>query len=289
AWAIDDPDELLELCRRPLFGLNTNEPHRALATRALARLLPDSEAPFPITAPELFVEPETLANPAAGEWFGSWGTSAQVSNPFPYPVSVRASVFVPQGAFEIDGLPRLLDLEPGETRSLDFRISGGARSPGPDPLLGVLFTWKGGAALGSGELQAGGKLLLDAPLVRRRVATADGLARRLTTLAESPGQRPATITIRRMGGELHVRLEHPGSLEEGHLVARLGGEVVRGGQGLRLRLPRWFDDVPVGVPFSCGVEGRNASGEPALLRWAGGLPEGLGHGQPGLLVPLMRG
>ncbi len=230
-----------------------------------------------------------MAAPELGEWLGSWETSTEISNPFPFPVSVRASVFVPQGAFEIDGLPRAFDLEPGETRSIPFRISGGARSPGPDPLLGVLFGWKAGAALSEGEIQAGGQLLLDAPLIRRRIATAVGLARRLTTLRESPRSRSATLTIRRMGGELHVRLENAGPLKEGHLVARLGDEIVRGGQGLRLRLPRWFDDRPVGVPFSCGVEGLDAEGRPALLRWAGGLPEGLGHGQPGLLVPLMRG
>lgn len=289
AWAIDDPIELLELCRRPLFGLNTNEPYRALAARALARMQPDSDHPYPIAAPELFIEPETLAAPDRGEWFGSWETSADITNPMPFPVTVRASLFVPQGAFEIDGLPRALDLEPHERRSIPFHLSGGARSPGPDPLLGALFEWKAGASLSGSEIQAGGQLLLDAPLIRRRVATADGMARRLTTLRESPGVRPATITIRRMGGELHVRLENAGSLAEGHLIARIGDEIVRGGQGLRLRLPRWFDDRPVGVPFSCGVEGLDARGQPALFRWSGGLPEGLGHGKPGLLVPLMRG
>ncbi|QDV08112.1 Glycerophosphoryl diester phosphodiesterase [Planctomycetes bacterium Poly30] len=289
AWAIDDPDELLELCRRPLFGLNTNEPHRALAARALARMQPGSNHPYPIEAPELFVEPETLASPERGEWFGSWDTAASITNPMPFPVTVRASIFVPQGAFDIDGLPRAFDLEAHEQRSIPFRISGGARSPGPDPLLGALLEWKEASALSGSELQPGGQLLLDAPLVRRRIATADGLARRLTTLRESPGQRAATITIRRIGGELQVRLENSGSLKKGHLIARLGDDVVRGGEGLRLRLPRWFDSRPVGVPFSCGVEGRNSRGEPALFRWAGGLPEGLGHGKPGLLVPLMRG
>ena len=58
---------------------------------------------------------------------------------------------------------------------------------------------------------------------------------------------------------------------------------------MRLRLPAEFDDVPTGVPCSAGIEGSDARGEHRLRRWAGGLPEGLGHGQPGLLVPLGLG
>ena len=72
-------------------------------------------------------------------------------------------------------------------------------------------------------------------------------------------------------------------------MARLGLEVVRGGGGLRLRLPERFDDVPLGVEFSCGIEGLGPDGERRLRRWAGGLPSGLGHGAPGLLIPLARG
>ncbi|MEM9799916.1 MAG: glycerophosphodiester phosphodiesterase family protein [Planctomycetota bacterium] len=288
AWAIDDPEELLELCRLPLFGLNTNEPHRALAARALARLQPEAKHPYPVHAPELYVEPETLESRGRGEWFGAWETSATVVNPFGFPVSARASVFVPHGAFEIDGLPRVLDLEPNEERTIDFRLDGGARIPGPDPLLGVLLTWREGLPHGD-EVRPGGQLLFDAPLIRRRVATADGLARRLEMLAERPGDPQATVTARRSGRELGLSLENPGGLSDAHLVARLGGEIVRGGRGLRLRLPERFDDVPLGVPFSCGIEGRDADGELRLRRWSGGIPEGLGHGAPGLLVPLARG
>lgn len=288
AWSIDDPDELLELSRQPVFGLNSNEPHRALAARALARLQPEADHPFPVQAPELYIEPETLESRARGEWFGSWETSVTVTNPFPFPVAARASVFVPHGAFEIDGLPRVFDLEPHEERSVTFRLAGGARLPGPDPLFAALMTWNEGVVLG-GEVRAGGQLLFDAPIVRRRVATADGLARRLEMLAEQPDAPPATVSARRVGRDLALSLENPGELTDAHLVARLGREVARGGRGIRLRLPERFDDVPLGVPFSVGIEGRGPDGELRLRRWAGGLPGGLGHGSPGLLVPLSRG
>ncbi|MEL6430455.1 MAG: glycerophosphodiester phosphodiesterase family protein [Planctomycetota bacterium] len=286
AWSIDDPNELLALCRRPLFGLNTNEPHRALVARALHAMAPGAD--YPLEVPELYVEPETLPSRERGEWFGTWRTSVTLVNPFPFAVQARVSVFVPQGAFEIEGLPRVLDLAPSERRELPFELSGGARHPGPDPLVGALFEWRGGALLGA-EVRAGGTLLFDAPLVRRRIATADGIARRLEMLAERPGDPPATVSARRARGDLLLSIENPGQLRDAHLVARIGGETVRGGGGLRLRLPAEFDDVPTGVPFSAGIEGIDARGEHRLRRWAGGLPEGLGHGQPGLLVPLGLG
>jgi hypothetical protein len=234
------------------------------------------------------VEPETLEDRARGEWFGDWSTTATVLNPFPFKVEARASVFVPHGAFEIEGLPRAVDLEPGEEREVPFRIRGGARVPGPDPILGVLFSWREGIPV-DGEVRAGGSLLLDAPLVRRRTATADGLARRLELLAERPSDPPASITLRRAGRDMVLGIENPGGLAEPHVVARLGHEVARGGAGVRLRLPERFDEVPLGVPFSCGIEGVEVGGERRIRRWAGGLPAGLGHGAPGLLIPLSRG
>ena len=71
-------------------------------------------------------------------------------------------------------------------------------------------------------------------------------------------------------------------------AARLGGEVVRGGSGLRVALPPDFDPRPVGLPFSVGIEGHE-DGAPRVRRWSGGLPEGIHHGAPGLLLPLGRG
>jgi glycerophosphoryl diester phosphodiesterase len=296
AWAIDDPDELLRLARQPVHGLNTNEPWRALAARALARFAPEDTGPWPLRVPELTVDPDGLddATRARGEWFGRWSTSVSFRNPFEVPVEVRAGFFVPHGAFEVEGLPRVFDLEPGEVRTLDLALAGGSRSPGPDPLVGALYTFRAATIARSGggggvvTLTPGQKLLLDAPFPRRRIATADGLARRMQLLTERPDDPPASVTMRRVGRDIVLSLERAGGLESPHLVARLGGEVARGGTGLRLPLPADFDSRPVGVPFSVGIEGRAADG-PRLRRWSGGVPEGIHSGAPGLLLPLGRG
>ena len=288
AWAVDDPQELLQACREPLFGFNTNEPYRAMATRALVALAPEDDEPYPVSAPELFVEPEALQADVRlrGEWYGSWSTSCEIRNPFPFPVEVRCGLFVPNGAFEIDGLPCAFQLQVGERRSLAFRITGGSRSPGGDPLLAALYSWR--VSTGKEVLVPGGKLLLDAPLRRRRVVSADPIARRLTMLTERPGDPPASLTLQRQRGELLLSIENPGGLQEPHIIAHLDGQLVRGGRGLRLTLSEQFDLRGGGVPFSCGIEGL-WRGEPRLRRWAGGLPEGLSHGAPGLLLSLRQG
>jgi len=293
SWAIDDPDELLRLARQPVFGLNTNEPWRALAARALAHFAPHDTGPWPLRLPELIIEPEALddATRARGEWFGRWHQALTLRNPFRVPVEARVGLFVPHGAFEFEGLPRVIDLEPGEERTLEFSLAGGSRAPGPDPIVGALMTLRGGFVVhdeAGAELTPGGKLLLDAPLIRRRVVTADGLAQRLVLLAERPGDGQASVTLRRTGRDLVLSLENAGRLVDPHLVARLGGEVIRGGMGLRLSLPADFDSRPIGVPFSVGIEGHDAAG-PRVRRWAGGLPEGIHHGAPGLLLPSGRG
>lgn len=287
-WSIDEPDDLLEACRTPLTAFNTNEPYRALATRALAQLAPADEGTYPVQVPELYVEPEVLEEEARtrGEWYGTWAVEADVRNPFAWPVEVRCSVFLPSGAFELEGLPAAFDLAAGEARVVRFRITGGARLPGPDPLFAALYAWRVGS--GASELKPGGKLLLDAPLRRRRVTTADPVARRLPMLEERPGDPFASVILQRRGGDVVLSIEDPGGLADAHLVAHLDGELVRGGRGLRLRLPGGFDLRGAGVPFSCGIEGRDGE-ERRLRRWAGGVPEGLQHGAPGLLLPLNQG
>ena len=290
-WSLDDPADLLHACRAPLFGFNTNEPYRAMATRALVELAPADDGPYPLDVPELYVEPEGLDERSRrrGEWFGSWRTSTAVRNPFPFAVEVRAGVFLPSGAFEIEGLPAAFDLEPGAARTVAFRLTGGSRAPGGDPLFAALYSWKAGTpGAGGGAIRPGGKLLLDAPLRRRRVTTADPIARRLALLTERRDDPPASMTVRRIGAELVVSVENPGDLDDAHALAHLDGAVARGGRGVRVRLPADFDLRGGGVPFSCAIEGRRR-GELRVRRWAGGLPEGLGHGSPGLILPLQQG
>ena len=291
SWSVDEPRDLLEACRTPLFGFNTNEPYRALATRALVALAPEDRGDYPIETPDLFVEPERL-EPAVrrrGEWYGSWTTAVRVRNPFPFPVEARAGVFVPSGAFRVEGVPAAFDLEPLAQRDVPLRLTGGSRSPGADPLFAALLTWRVATpGARAGELLPGGRLLLDAPLRRRRVTSADPLVRRLELLAERRLDPPASLTLRRRGNELLVSIENPGELVAPHVIARLGREVARGGPGVRLRLPADFDLRGGGVAFSAGIEGLR-EGRPVLRRWAGGLPEGLSHGYPGLLLPLRQG
>lgn len=285
SWSLDDPDEILTACRLPLAGFNTNHPQRALAIRALARWAPEDSGPYPLVCPELIVEPESLPEQvrARGEWYGEWSVRLGLRNPFPFGVQVRCSLFFPSGAFKSEGLPRVIELQAEEERHLDVQLKGGARSPGPDPLLGALFRARTPLPE-SAALPAAG-LLLDAPLVRRRVAVADPLARRLSLLREGAGERAASVTLRRSGRHVRLTIEHPGDLQGGHLIANMDGRTERGGRTLDLLLPEHFDQDPEGSPFTCGIEGVR-DGRPHLLRWAGGLPGGVGHGAPGRLVPL---
>lgn len=279
SWAVDDPRDLLEACRLPLAGFNTNEPYRALATRALVRLAPDDDGPYPVQPPWLPIEPEALDADvrARGEWYGSWRMSAHVRNPFPFAVEAACGAFFRSGAFEVGGLPRTVALEPGEEREIPFELTGGARSPGGDPLFAAHFRWPASFA------RAAGGLLLDAPMPRVRRIHVDAIAQRLPLLVERPGDASASMTVRRAGNLLFVAIENPGGLEQAHTIVHLDGETVRGGRGLRLELPADFDVRSTGTPFSCGIEGRRG-GEPVVRRWAGGLPEGLGHGAPGALL-----
>ena len=285
SWSLDDPDEILRACRLPLAGFNTNHPQRALAIRALARWAPEDTGPYPLACPELIVEPESLPEQvrARGEWYGEWSVRLGLRNPFPFGVQVRCSLFFPSGAFQSEGLPRVVELQAEEERHLDVELKGGARSPGPDPLLGALFRARTPAPE-TCVLPAGG-LLLDAPLIRRRVAVADPLTRRLNLLREGAGEGVASITLRRTGRSVRLSIENPGDVEEGHLIASLDGCTERGGRTLDLLLPDHFEKTPQGFPFTCGIEGVRR-GAPRLLRWAGGLPGGVGHGAPGRLVPL---
>ena len=283
-YSVDEPRDLIEACTSGLFGFNTNEGARALATRALVSLAGSELRRYPVEAPELIVQPESLEEETrrAGEWYGHWHPLAKITNPFAFEVQASCDLFVRSGAFRVEGLPHSVRLSPGESVGIPFELVGGSRSPGSDPLFAVSYRWWPSTE------REGARLILDAPLRRLRSTSVDGMARRLTMLEEHRGERPASVTIRRRAGDLILNLEQAGELEGAHLIAVLGDEVQRGGSGLRLRLPPDFDRLALeGLAFTCGIEGRK-DGRAALRRWAGGLPEGLGQGVPGRIHPLAR-
>ncbi|MEZ6004885.1 MAG: glycerophosphodiester phosphodiesterase family protein [Planctomycetota bacterium] len=283
SWSVDRPDDLLEACRTPLFGFNSNEPHRALAVRALCAWAPGDTGAYPVQVPELSVDPSALDAEvrSRGEWFGEWQPVVWVRNPFPFAVEVRCTVVFPSGAFELGGLPRILELEPGEERSVVFDLAGGSRLPGRDPLFAALFRWAGGGPRGAGEL------LLDAPLVRLRKVEADGLTRRLNLLRSGPKDPQHTLALRRVGSRVTVSLENTQGLVDPHVIVVADGHTIRGGRNAVFELPADFEQRPGGMPFTCGIEAGSAA-HPVLVQWAGGLPGPAGGGSAGRLLPLRQ-
>ena len=281
--AVDAPDELLAAFRARQAGLATREPLRALSTRALVALAPDDVGPYPVQAPELRVAPggpgegSGLAG-TRGEWCGRWTLEARVRNPFPFAVEVSVALVPRHGAFEADGVPLRLELEPGADALVPFRLTGGSWRTGGDPLLSGLFRWR------SGKGRRAGALLLDAPLVRTRAVFADDAAVRLVLLRESPRDPEASMILRRRGRQLFVSIENPGGIADARTVVHLDGRVHHGGRGVRLLLPEDFDRRPGGIAFSCGLESRAGGGQ-VVRRWAGGVPDVDGAGSPGRLLP----
>ena len=278
---VSDPDELLEAVRAQVFGISSPEPQRAMAARMLYSLAPDDDGPWPVSAPWLGITPEHEED---GAWRGTWEVKGSVRNPFTFPVRVRAKVFPMQGAFEVSDMPSECELAPGEELLLPMRLSGGARSPGVDPLLAVRYSWDAGPELPAGSL------LLDAPMKRVRVAVADPITRRLPLLTERPGDQAAHVTLRRRGEDLIVQIENAGGVQDPELCVLIGSRLRRGGLGMSVGLPVGFDEMPVGLPFSVGIEGRSArGGERVLRRWSGGLPNEPRAGSPGRLISLKQG
>lgn len=277
---VDAPADLLAACRRPLFGLTTHEPARARAVRELVALVPEYGGAYPLEVPELAVAGG--AEGEGGEWAGRWRPTLRVRNPLPFPVRVAVQVFVRRGAFEVRGLPVRLSLLPGSRAEVPFEIAGGSWSPGGDPLCAALFRWERGPG------RPAGRLLLDAPLVRRRATVADVIPRRLTMLREGPRDPAASMTLRRQGRELLIAIENAGGLADAQAVCVLEGRPYRGGRGLRAPLPADFDARPEGVAFACGMLGRraDAASGAVLRRWSGGLPQIPDSGAPGRLLPL---
>ena len=278
-WAlgVDDPRELLACARAPLIAISTHDPLRAFSARALARFAPHDEGGWPLEpiALELDGANSLGGTPAGGEWSGNWNISARVRNPFGFAVSVMLGLRVRRGAFDVQGLPAQFELAAGETRSCDFRLSGGSWSPGGDPLLVAALRWQ----RGPGRPEE--RLFFDTPLVRMRRARLGDGAQRLLLLREKPSDPPASVTLQFRRGGLQVAIENPGGMTDTELLVNLGGSLHRGGPRLQLELPH--EARGRGVAFSVGIAGREAK-QARLRRWAGGLPDELEAGAPGWLV-----
>ncbi len=283
SWSVDEPEDLLEACRRPLNAFNTNEGLRALAVRALVHLCPGDTGAYPIQVSHLEVHPgslEAARSEDGGEsWSGRWKVPVRLRNPLPFRATLQAELWVRGGAFEVQGLPREFELGAGEECAFQFDLAGGSRSPGSDPLLAVRYRWREGPGRPAEEL------VLDAPLHRKRSVVAREETQRLPLLEEHRGDLPASMTLRRRGNQLLLGLENSSGLENVRVVARLGMGTWRGAHGLALSLPVDFDTRRDGIDFSCGIEGRDSAGRPRLRRFAGGIPAGLESGPPGLLLP----
>lgn len=285
SWAVDHPEDLLDACRRPLFGFNTNRPRRALATRELVRMTPEDDGPFPLRVPLLEVpEPHVIERGGAvhGEWSGSWNIRLQVRNPFGFGVRAALALQLHGGAFQVAGLPVLLRLRPGERAEVPLSIEGGSWSPGNDPVIQVWFEWEAGPGRAGG---AGTGLLLDHPLERVRSLHLGEGALRLPMLREHPGAPPASAVLERKGDALVLSVEDPGDVADARAILRLGHVVRVGGHGVRIPLPADLEslDANRSLLFSAGFEGRSSEGERVLRRWCGGLPYGLRSGAPGRL------
>lgn len=284
SWSVDEPEDLLDACRLRLNGFNTNEPLRALATRALVHLAPHDDGPYPVQTPALEVSPGELTG-GRGDWCGVWESAARVRNPFPFATRVACGILPRRGAFEIGKVPVALQLAPGEEALVPFTLTGGSWRPGGDPSFFASFRWRRGPGRPAGRL--GGRLLLDAPLHRVRTTVADVIARRLKMLREAPGDAEASMTLRRHRNWLLVSIENSGGLQEARTVLHLDGRFIYGGRGVRAALPADFDRRRQGIAFSCGFIARRA-GELIVRRWAGGVPDELGAGVPGRLLSLQH-
>lgn len=288
AWSVDSPLDLLQACRRPLTGFNTNEPRRALAVRELVHLAPNDRGAYPVQVPTLEVVPGSLPG-TRGEWCGRWQVAASVRNPFDWKVEAEVDARFRGGAYEVTELPRTIALEPGEQAALEFGLAGGSWAPGSDPVLVARLRWEGR------------ELELDAPLTRvRSLALGEG-PRRVMLLRERPDEADASMVVRRQGSYLVCSIENNAGLEDARAVVHLAGETRRGTRGVRIRLqPEHLADLgglelgPLGLRkrsdeglrFSCGIEGR-LNGVHRVRRWAGGLPDSITAGHPGRL--LLRG
>ena len=283
-WALGlmEPEDLLHACRVPLNAFATGEGRRARAIRAMVALSPQDGGDYPLRVPRLPVLPGD-DDSSGGEWCGCWEPRVEVRNPFPFPVEIGCQIYVRRGAFEVEGLPVRGGLDAGEVIELPFGLKGGSWSPGGDPLFAALYQWEQGPG------RPAGRVLLDAPMRRVRSVAADVITQRVEMLKESPGDREASMTLRRRRQELVGGVENGAGLGELRTVVRIDGAVWYGGKGVRVRLPEDFDDREEGVDFACGFYGRERDGTVRFRRWGGGLPDEPGVGGCGVLLARRMG
>jgi len=278
SWSLDEPRDLLEACRVPLSGFNTNEPRRALAVRALVELTPEDRGPYPLQVPELEVEHGDASgsvDAGGSEWSGRWFFGVRVRNPFDFPVKAALAFVARGGAFQVMGLPATLALDARAEETLGVELRGGSWSPLEDPLVALRFAWRRGRAANA--------LVLDAPLARVRTLRLGSRTERVRMLRERPSEPGASMTLRRRGGELLAAVEDPGTLTDIAARIRVGARVRTGRRAVRIRLPEELE--PEGASFCVGFEGTEPdTGARRLRRFAGGLPYGLGSGAPARLI-----
>ncbi|MFT7669395.1 MAG: hypothetical protein ACI8X5_002095 [Planctomycetota bacterium] len=277
---ISEASDLFEALRSGVTGVTTSELRRALGLRAMLHLASGQLAiAEPLAVSSLPVVTSSSGD-TAGEWRGEWAPRIAVTNSFNFPCSVTLEVFVRRGVFEREQLPRKLELEPGESRSVQFGLRGGSWSPGGDPVVAALFEWE------SNSERAAGRLLFDAALRRERSAVADVITHRLEMLRESPGQASGSMTIRRRGQRLTLWVENPAGLSDLRSVACVEGRSWFGGSSLQVPLPEGFDELESGMSFACGFYGKEPGQlSETLRRWCGGLPLEPGTGGLGRLFP----
>lgn len=293
SWSVDSSEELLWAFRLPLFGLNTNEPRRALALREMVRLAPDYTGPPPLVIDELLVdglglaavpvdvdadEVRSVLEPWTSAWCGEWKLAGRLSNPFDWPVRVYLEAVARGGAFEFLGadLEGDFELGVGESVAIEVGVLGGSRSPGPDPRLLAHFEYDHGS------------LSFDVTLTRRREARLHEGATRLSMLREAPGEPAASVVVSRRQRDLVFRIENDGGLQDACLVLRLGTETfnsARYGRHFALQLtPAMFDAArATGLDFALGFHGLR-NGQRRIYRFGGGLPPGIFSGSMGRLV-----
>ena len=253
---------------------------RARDARARARSHRSSAGRIPCSSQSSRCTPDERGGPAA-DWCGSWNCAASVRNPFPFAVEVdRRPRPAPRRVRDGGPAPPARD----RPRARSSASSSGSRE---DP--GASEVTRSSSSSIAGR-RSKGRPCREPPPRRAARARAHGDRGLPRAAADAPARIPE-----RSAGVDDPPPARPRSLrrdrERGRARATrarsllLDGRHVRGGRGVRARLPEDFDARSEGIPFSCGIEA-SSGGERLVRRFAGGIPDEDGAGAPGRLVPL---